>query len=126
LKLLIDTHVLIWSFSDPERLPPTVRSALGSPLNRPYVSVVCLWEIAIKLRSGKLTAPLDLPEQIADHPAFDLLEITAAPAWRVRRLPTLHRDPFDQLLIAQAFVEGMTIVTHDRMIKAYGVPIIAA
>ena len=91
------------------------------------MSVVCLWEIAIKKRIGKLSAPDDLLARVERHPDYKVLPplITAAHAWRVRTLPLHHRDPFDQLLVAQALTEQMTVVTHDRSISRYGVPILA-
>ena len=126
MRLLIDTHVLLWSIDDPSRLAAPARRAIESIENDIFVSAVCLWEIAIKLRSGRLKAADDLPDQIADHPDFRLLPIETEHVWRVRRLPRIHGDPFDQLLIAQALVENMTVVTHDRIIGQYGVPIITA
>jgi PIN domain nuclease of toxin-antitoxin system len=120
LRLLLDTHVLLWGFVSPERLPDAVRAAIRSPSDDIIVSVASLWEIAIKTRLGKLHAPVDLPALIDNDPDYDLLPILPEHAWRVRQLPLLHRDPFDQLLIAQALVEDLTIVTHDRAIPAYG------
>ena len=125
MKLLIDTHVLLWGINAPERVPRAVGQALASPSNQTFVSAVCIWEIAIKARIGKLDAPEDLLDLVGRHTDFRILDITAAHAWRVRRLPNLHRDPFDQLLVAQALVEDMTVVTHDRSIGQYGVPILA-
>jgi PIN domain nuclease of toxin-antitoxin system len=125
VRLLVDTHVLIWAINEPERIPRRVGEAMGSPGNLTFVSAVCLWEIAIKSRMGKLEAPQELPDLVDRHPDFRVLEINAAHAWKVRSLPTLHRDPFDQMLVAQALVENMTVVTHDRMLARYGVPIIA-
>jgi PIN domain nuclease of toxin-antitoxin system len=125
LKLLVDTHVLLWGINEPRRVPIAVAHAMGSPHNETYVSVVCLWEIAIKKKLGKLAAPDDLLEQVERHPDYKVLPITAAHAWRVRTLPPYHRDPFDQLLVAQALTEQMTVVTHDRSISRYGVPILA-
>jgi PIN domain nuclease of toxin-antitoxin system len=125
LKLLVDTHVLLWAINEPQRIPLAVGRAMGSADNEAFVSVVCLWEIAIKKKLGKLSAPDDLPERVERHRDFRLLAITAAHAWRVRTLPSYHRDPFDQLLVAQALAEQMTVVTHDRTISRYGVPVLA-
>jgi PIN domain nuclease of toxin-antitoxin system len=125
LRLLVDTHVLLWGINEPERVPRDVAAAMASRDNQTYVSVVCLWEIAIKKRLGKLTAPDNLPEVVERHPDFRVLPISAAHAWRVRTLPMLHGDPFDHLLIAQALVEDMTVVTHDRVLRRYGVSTIS-
>jgi PIN domain nuclease of toxin-antitoxin system len=125
VRLLVDTHVLLWAVSDPERIPSAIGLAMGSPANETFVSVVCLWEIAIKKRLGKLEAPEDLPEWVARHADFSVLPIVAEHAWRVRSLPSIHNDPFDHLIVAQALVEGMTVVTHDGVISRYGVPVLA-
>jgi PIN domain nuclease of toxin-antitoxin system len=125
LKLLVDTHVLLWGINEPQRVPLAVGRAMGSPSNETYVSAVCLWEIAIKKKLGKLSAPDDLLERVEAHPDYRVLPVTAAHAWRVRTLPQHHRDPFDQLLVAQALTEQMTVITHDRSISLYGVPILA-
>ena len=125
MRLLVDTHVLLWGINEPHRIPLAVGLAMGSPANETYVSVVCLWEIAIKAKIGKLSAPDDLPERVERHPDYKVLPVTAAHAWRVRTLPLHHRDPFDQLLVAQALIEQMTVVTHDRSISRYGVTILA-
>jgi PIN domain nuclease of toxin-antitoxin system len=119
LRLLLDTHALLWGFMSPERLPAAVRAAIRSPDDQIFVSVASLWEVAIKMRNGKLNAPDDLPDLIRADPDFELLPILQEHAWQVRQLPLLHRDPFDQLLVAQALVEHLTIVTHDHEIVAY-------
>jgi PIN domain nuclease of toxin-antitoxin system len=82
--------------------------------------------IAIKARKGQLSPPDDLPAQIRANPQLKLLGITAQHAWRVRHLPRLHADPFDQMLISQALCERLALVTHDRLMANYGVPILAA
>ena len=121
MRLLLDTHALIWGLTSPERLPDVVRAAIRSRDNQIFVSVASLWEIAIKMRIGKLNAPADLLDLVNADPDYEMLPILPQHAWRVRQLPLLHRDPFDQLLIAQALVEDLAIVTHDRAISGYGV-----
>ena len=103
----------------PERLPAAVRAAIRSPDDQIFVSVASLWEVAIKMRNGKLNAPDDLPDLIRADPDYELLPILQEHAWQVGQLPLLHRDPFDQLLVAQALVEDLTIVTHDHVVAAY-------
>jgi PIN domain nuclease of toxin-antitoxin system len=124
LRLLVDTHVLLWAITEPQRIPIAVGHAMGSPSNETFVSVVCLWEIAIKKRLGKLSAPDDLLEQVERHSDFRMLTITADHAWRVKTLPLHHRDPFDHLLVAQALTEQMTVITHDRSLSQYGVTVL--
>jgi PIN domain nuclease of toxin-antitoxin system len=123
---LLDTHVVLWGYSEPDRISKAALTAFTSTQNECFVSLASLWEIAIKARKGRLSPPNDLPEQIQANPQLKLLGITAEHAWRVRQLPRLHGDPFDQLLISQALCEGLTLVTHDRLMANYGVPILAA
>jgi PIN domain nuclease of toxin-antitoxin system len=125
LKLLLDTHVLLWGYNAPERISAAAGEAMASRRNECFVSLASIWEIAIKMRKGQLFAHDDLPARIEANPQLGLLPITVEHAWRVRRLPRLHGDPFDQLLISQALCEGMTLLTHDRHMAQYGVPILS-
>jgi PIN domain nuclease of toxin-antitoxin system len=123
---LLDTHVLLWWFDDPELLSEPARSAITEPDNRAIVSVASVWEIAIKTALGKLEAPDDLEDMIEDA-GFELMSIIYSHAWTVKNLPLeRHKDPFDRLLVAQAKVEGLTLITRDVHLGTYGVPIIAA
>jgi PIN domain nuclease of toxin-antitoxin system len=129
MKLLLDTHVLLWAASDPDQLTSAARSALEDGSHDVLVSVVTAWEIAIKQSLGKLELPKPaeqwLPE-VLRRTAFDLAEVSLAAALRVRALPWHHRDPFDRLLVAQAAEDGFTIVTRDDVLEAYGVPLLRA
>jgi PIN domain nuclease of toxin-antitoxin system len=129
MKLLLDTHVLLWSATDPERLAPEARAALEDGTNDALVSVVTAWEIAIKQSLGKLelAKPAEqwLPE-VLKRTGFEVAELGLPAALRVRGLAWHHRDPFDRLLIAQALDEGYTIVSRDAAFDAYGVPVIRA
>jgi PIN domain nuclease of toxin-antitoxin system len=89
------------------------------------VSVASAWELAIKKSSGKLEAPNDLREQVVRH-EFEFLPIGVEHAVAAGALPLIHRDPFDRMLIAQAAIEGLTIVTRDRRFLEYGVPVLPA
>jgi PIN domain nuclease of toxin-antitoxin system len=121
--LLIDTHVLMWLGDRPDRLSPAARESLGDPDNVVFVSLASIWEIAIKQAKGKLT--LDAKAVLDTLPkAFTLLPIMAEHILATRALPHHHGDPFDRLLIAQAKIEGLTIVTHDDAFRPYGVPIL--
>jgi PIN domain nuclease of toxin-antitoxin system len=121
-RLLVDTHALLWWFADDAALSRPAREAIADPINEPLVSAASVWEIAIKRAFGKLTAPDDLPDRVREG-GFEWLNVTAEHAWQVRALPSHHRDPFDRLLIAQALVEGLPIVTADARFGAYGVDV---
>jgi len=120
LKLLLDTHVLLWGIAGDPRLTPTIERMIRSEDNDSFVSIASLWEIAIKMRRGKLVAPDDLPVLLDSDPDFSILDATIDHVWRVRTLPLIHADPFDRLLVAQAMAEGMSLVTHDRRMADYG------
>ena len=123
---LLDTHVLLWWLDDPELLSEPARSAIIEPDNRAIVSVASVWEIAIKTALGKLEAPDDLEDMIEDA-GFELMSITYPHAWTVKNLPLeQHKDPFDRLLVAQAKVEGLTLITRDVHLGTYGVQLIVS
>jgi PIN domain nuclease of toxin-antitoxin system len=124
LRLLIDSNALIWATSRPAELSPAARRALQDPNDR-FVSIASMWEIAIKVSLGKLSLPGDLTAAL-DIIAAEALLIAPRHISRVQTLPFHHRDPFDRMLIAQAIEEGLTIVTRDRELEAYGVPILTA
>jgi PIN domain nuclease of toxin-antitoxin system len=120
VKLLLDTHVLLWALADPGRLSETSRAAIADPRHAVLVSAASGWEIEIKRALGKLTTPPDLDEQLRSRRLLELpirLRHTAA----LRTLPPLHRDPFDRMLVAQAIVEDLVLVTADAQVRAYPV-----
>jgi PIN domain nuclease of toxin-antitoxin system len=129
VKLLVDTHALLWSATEPKRLGADARGALEDGRHEVYVSIVTAWEIAIKQSLGKLdlTKPAErwLPD-VLRRTGFEVAALRLAAALRVRGLPWHHRDPFDRLLAAQALEDGFTIVTHDEAFAAYGVPLLRA
>lgn len=123
-RLLVDTHVLLWWLADDrDRLSATARERLTAPAARVVVSAVSVWETAIKRALGKLIAPPDLLMRL-EQAAVDLLPITARHADRVAGLPDHHRDPFDRLLVAQAELEGLTIVSADPQVRRYDVTVV--
>jgi PIN domain nuclease of toxin-antitoxin system len=129
LKLLLDTHVLLWSVSDPDRIAAAARAAIEDPSHTRLISAASAWEIATKHALGKL--PLrESPEAFLLRASADLvadnLAITARHAILSASLPNHHRDPFDRLLVAQALVEGATLVTADHLLPQYGVPLLWA
>jgi PIN domain nuclease of toxin-antitoxin system len=121
-RWLLDTHTLLWWLTDDPALSTRARDALADPTHEPLVSAASVWEIAIKRSLGKLTAPDDLPDRIAEH-GFGWLPVNAAHAWQVRDLPAHHRDPFDRLIIAQAVVERLPVITIDARFGEYGVQV---
>ena len=125
MNLLLDTCVLLWWLDDPDLLSEEASTAIKDPDNQITVSVVSAWEIAIKKALGKLEAPEDLREMIVDS-EFALIPVDYEHAWQVKDLPLHHKDPFDRLLVTQAKVEHLTIVTRDPQLKKYNIPILEA
>jgi PIN domain nuclease of toxin-antitoxin system len=121
MKLLLDTHAFLWWDSNDALLPAALRSAIAEPSNHVFVSAVTVWEIAIKRGLGKLVFAGALGKAIEGH-GFAALPITVEQAQWAGTLPQLHRDPFDRLLVAQAQLEGMVLVTVDEEILRYAVP----
>ena len=127
MRLLLDTHVAIWATNTPERIPARIHGLFGAGGGTVMVSAVAVWEIAIKHGRGRRDAPpMTAPQAIAEFDAagFDILNVTAAHAAFVERLPALHGDPFDRLMLAQAIIEDMQFVTYDRHLSRYGAPIL--
>ena len=119
-RLLLDTHTLLWWLADDPALSTLARAAIADPGNEPLVSAASVWEIAIKRSLGKLTAPEDLLERMQAE-GFSWLAVESAHAWQVRALPFHHADPFDRMLIAQAIVDGLPVITADHRFRAYGI-----
>jgi PIN domain nuclease of toxin-antitoxin system len=119
VNLLLDTHVVLWWLNDSPELLPEARSVIAEPQNLVYVSTVSVWEIVLKRSIGKLDIPADWSTALAQEP-FRRLAVTWEHALKVAELPDLHRDPFDRLLLAQAMVESLVLVTHDDVIVRYG------
>jgi PIN domain nuclease of toxin-antitoxin system len=125
MRLLLDTHVVLWWLEEPERLSEAAHQAMGDPENRVFVSAASAWEIAIKPSLGKLTVNGDI-EAALGRSGFEWLPIAENHAWATEALPQIHRDPFDRLLIAQAIVEEAILVTRDGNVPKYGVPTLLA
>ena len=124
MNLLLDTHAVIWFLEGTDKLRSEARTAIESA-ERVYVSSATIWEMAVKVARGRLVAPSDFPERLLD---LGMLQLPLE--WEHARvaggLPLHHRDPFDRMLVAQAIVERLTIVTRDEDIERYPVPVIAA
>ena len=127
MRLLLDTHVVLWALGDPDRLAPVARAAIADATVELAVSTATVWELAIKVGLGKLRLPGSVAQWFV--PAVvelgaQWLEVSAIEAAAVETLPTHHRDPFDRLLIVQALAGGWTLVTADAAFAGYGVPVL--
>lgn len=125
MKLLLDTHVLLWWLDDSGLISAGARQAIENEKNTVYVSAAVAWEIAIKRGLGKLKCPHDL-EAILKTNRFEPLPISVSHALAIENLPLHHSDPFDRLLVAQAQSEGLTLVSRDPDIQKYPVSYLAA
>jgi PIN domain nuclease of toxin-antitoxin system len=126
MRLLLDTHTFLWWVTDDPALSEKARRLLSDPLNEVFFSAASGWEITIKMGTGKLHLPeppdVYIPDRLVRN-AFQPLAITIAHTLRIWRLPRLHRDPFDRLLVAQALEENMPLLTTDPLIRAYPVTV---
>ena len=123
MRLLLDTHVLIWLVNEPARLSPTVTAAIKNPSSEVFVSAASAWEIATKVRLGKLAfdaAFLDDFDARLKALAFAPLLVTSAHAVAGTRLTGRHGDPFDRMLVGQALAEGLDLATADPLLAALG------
>jgi PIN domain nuclease of toxin-antitoxin system len=124
VRLLVDTHPLLWSVDNPSKLTVSAKIAMQDPSNERLLSAATVWELAIKLGQGKITLSMpykQLMEKAIADLALDVLPITVDYADRQSTLPPHHKDPFDRLMIAQALVDGISIVSADTAFDAYGV-----
>src|SRR5579863_5512581 len=125
MKLLLDTHLLLWAAGHPERLSAAARALLDDPHSELLFSSASLWEISIKRGLGRDDFRVDprlLRRGLLDN-GYGELPITSEHAVSTDHLPELHKDPFDRILIAQANVEGITLLTDDRRVAAYPGPV---
>ena len=127
MKLLLDTHTVLWSAINDPQLSQAARVALLNPSNTLYLSSATAWEIVIKHATGKLTLP-DTPERFVRQAilqgGYTVLEIALDHTLAVAALPEHHKDPFDRILIAQALHEGLTVLGNDALVARYGVPML--
>lgn len=122
MRLLLDTHILLWAASGSPRLGDTARALIGEPANTLLFSAASLWEVAIKATLGRPDFRADarlLRRGLLDN-GYEELPITSLHAAAVADLPPIHRDPFDRLLLAQARQEGVLLLTADHALAAYG------
>ena len=121
MKLLLDTHALLWWFDDDPRLGRQARDMIADPSNDIFASIVCLWEIVVKIRVGKMRHDVPAIVSAIARDQFALLGVATAHLESLVDLPRHHDDPFDHLLIAQAISEQAVIVTNDLAIFKYPV-----
>ncbi|MBD0416040.1 type II toxin-antitoxin system VapC family toxin [Oryzicola mucosus] len=127
MRFLLDTHVAIWLLTEPSRIPAEIFDPIADPDNSVYVSVVSIWETAFKFRLGRADSPPFSGSAAIAHfetAGFSLLDIKATHAAFVERLPPIHQDPFDRLMLAQSIVEGMQFVTYDQRLSRYDAAIL--
>lgn len=123
MKLLLDTHILLWWLTQDRKLSQTETKIITDPDNLVFVSAATAWEIAVKKMIGKLEAPDDLPAALAAN-SFLELPITIEHSQKLYQLPLHHHDPFDRIMISQAMSEGLTLMTRDIKIALYDIKII--
>jgi PIN domain nuclease of toxin-antitoxin system len=127
VKLLLDTHVLVWWFAGDQRQPVATRQLIDGPVAEPYVSAATAWELATKYRLGKLQEAALLVEDffdLLDRYGFKRLSVTAEHGHRAGLLLGDHKDPFDRMLAAQALIEDMGLVTADPLLAAFGARVV--
>lgn len=125
MKILLDTHLLLWAAGVPDRLPTSARFLIEAPGNELIFSAASLWEIVIKRGLGRADFQVDprqLRRGLLDN-GYGELEIASDHVVAVESLPLIHKDPFDRVLIAQATIEGITLVTGDSVVAKYPGPI---
>jgi PIN domain nuclease of toxin-antitoxin system len=129
VRLLLDTHVFLWAAADPDQLRANARAAIEDSATEVFVSAAVAWEISIKVAVGKLTVPADpavwFPARVRSL-GFQALDISVVHALAVGGLPEVHRDPFDRIMIAQAQIEGLTLVTRDPENQKYPINLLEA
>ena len=125
MKLLLDTHVLLWAAGGSEKLPAAARQLIGAPANELMFSPASLWEVAFKSGLARKDFHVDarlLRRGLLDN-GFVELSITSEHAVSIESLPPIHKDPFDRLLISQSMVEGITLLTADALMARYPAPV---
>lgn len=124
--LLLDTHVLLWAAHDPDKLSAKARAAIIEPANELWFSAASIWEVAIKATIGRSDFEFDagvLRRALVEN-GYVELAVDSRHAAEVAALPSIHRDPFDRLLVAQARIEGCQLLTVDRRLADYGSPVV--
>jgi PIN domain nuclease of toxin-antitoxin system len=127
MRLLLDTHIFLWFISADAQLPAAWRDSMRDPRNEVFLSVVSVWEAMVKYAIGKLPLPHPpgdyLPTQRVQH-QMTSLPLDEVSVRRLATLPSVHRDPFDRMLVCQALAHGLTVVTVDPVFRAYPAPLL--
>jgi len=118
VRILLDTHLLLWALSRPAKLPAVARRQIDA--GEVHISAASIWEISIKSALGKLAANPDDVLAGIEPAGFSLLSVSGEHAAKVGGLPPLHKDPFDRMLVAQALIEPMLLLTNDELLRGYG------
>lgn len=126
MNLLLDTHVALWAIADSPKLPKKARDLIESPRSSVWISTASVWEITIKHALGRSDMPISSRDavQFFRESGYRFLTVEAEHAMAVEELPPHHQDPFDRILVAQALVEPMRLLTHDQMVARYSDTII--
>lgn len=123
MRVLLDSHTLLWWMDDPSKIAPNARVVIADPANEVYASAASIWELGLKVSKGKLRLPPDFHEMLEGqgirHMAF-----TASHAMESISLPAIHGDPFDRALVAQCRLESMALATRDAVLGDYGIPVV--
>jgi PIN domain nuclease of toxin-antitoxin system len=123
MRILLDSHTLLWWMEDPSKLKPAARLAIADPKNLVFASAASIWEIGLKISKGKLRVPMNFPA-LLEESGIGHLAFTATHALESILLPAIHGDPFDRALIAQCRLESMTLATRDGNLSSYGIAIL--
>lgn len=126
MKLLLDTHLLLWAASNANRLPAEARALIEAPRNELLFSAASIWEVVIKRSLGREDFRVDPPllrRRLLEN-GYSELPVTSEHAVAAHGLPPIHRDPFDRILVAQAKTEGMTLLTSDHVVGEYAGPVL--
>lgn len=123
-NFLLDTHIFVWAMEGSKLLPESIKNKIADPNNKIFVSVASIWEIVIKRNLKKIKVAFDIETSIGKA-GIEVLAIEASHALETEKLPPHHKDPFDRMLVAQAIVEKLMIITEDEKIKKYDVSVLA-
>ena len=124
MRILLDSHTLLWWMDDPSRLKPAACAAICDPSNLVFASAASIWELGLKVSKGKLRVPLSFHDMLEEN-AISSLQFTIEHAIASTTLPQIHGDPFDRALVAQCQLESMTLATRDAILGGYGISILS-
>lgn len=123
MRILLDSHALLWWMDDPAKLSAKARAEIANPANAVFASAASIWELGLKVSKGKLRLPLGFHEMLGEH-GIQPLPFTAPHAIESISLPAIHGDPFDRALVAQCRLESLTLATRDGILANYGIPVL--